>query len=126
MVDSERLTRAGAIVDAALDRKAEDIVVLDMRELSSFADTFIIATGNSDRHVRSIADSIAEAMAKRGEKPLGVEGYEEGRWVLLDFDEVIVHVFQDEVRKHYDLERLWSDAPQIDAGGNAAQAAVPR
>lgn len=126
MVDSERLNRATAIVDAALDRKAEDIVVLDMRELSSFAETFIIATGNSDRHVRSIADSVTEAMAKRGEKPLGVEGYEEGRWILIDLDDVIVHVFQDEVRKHYDLERLWSDAPHMDVHGSAVRAAVPR
>ena len=126
MGNSELLTRASAIVDAALDRKAEDIVVLDLQKLSAFADTFIIATGSSDRNVRSIADAIAEAMAKRGEKPLGVEGYDEGRWVLLDLDDIIVHVFQHEVRSHYDLERLWSDAPEIDLGGVDARAAVPQ
>jgi ribosome-associated protein len=126
MVDSERLSRVAAIVAAALDRKAEDIVALDMQKLSSFADTFIIATGSSDRNVRSIADAIAEAMGRRGEKPLGVEGYEGGRWVLIDFDDIIVHLFLAEVRKHYDLERLWSDAPEIDLDSGAARAALPR
>jgi ribosome-associated protein len=126
MGDSELTSRASAIVDAALDRKAEDIVVLDMRQLSSFADTFIIATGTSDRNVRSIADAISEAVTARGVKPLGVEGYEEGRWVLLDLDDIIVHVFQREVREQYDLERLWSDAPEIDLGRGPARAAVPR
>jgi len=126
MVDSERLSRVAAIVAAALDRKAEDIVALDMQKLSSFADTFIIATGSSDRNVRSIADAITEAMGKRGEKRLGVEGYEGGRWVLIDFDDIIVHLFLAEVRKHYDLERLWSDAPEIDLDSGAARAALPR
>jgi ribosome-associated protein len=126
MGDSEPLDRAAAIVAAALDRKAEDIVALDLRKLSSFADAFIIATGSSDRNVRSIADAVTEAMGKRGEKPLGVEGYEEGRWVLIDLDDIIVHVFQAEVRKQYDLERLWSDAPEIDLGSSAVRAAVPR
>ena len=108
MSGSERLTKAALIAEAALDRKAEDIVALDVRAVTSFADTFVIATGTSDRNVRSIADSIAEAMTKRGEKPLGIEGYEEGRWVLID------------------LERLWSDAPQLDVGDGAGPAAVQK
>jgi len=113
---NDRLMKAAALVEAALDRKAEDVIALDVRELTSFTDTFIIASGTSDRNVRSIADSITEAMAKRGNKPLGVEGYGEGRWVLIDLDDVIVHVFQGAVRQEYDLERLWSDAREIDVG----------
>ena len=124
MNENEHLSKVGAVTEAALDRKAEDIVALDVRELTPFADTFIIATGTSDRHARSIADSITEAMAKRGEKPLGTEGHEEGRWVLIDLDDVIVHVFQDEVRRKYDLERLWSDAPALDVTGGAVWTAT--
>ncbi len=124
MSENEHLTKVAAVAEAALDRKAEDVVALDVRKLTPFADTFIIATGTSDRHARSIADAITEAMAKRGEKPLGTEGHEEGRWVLIDLDDVIVHVFQDEVRRKYDLERLWSDAPALDVAGGAAWTAA--
>jgi ribosome-associated protein len=105
------------IAEAALDRKAENLVALDMRTVTPFTDVFLVATGNSDRHVRSIADAIQQAMTVLGEKPLGVEGYEDGRWVLLDLGDVIVHVFQAEVREHYDLERLWSEARQIPIAG---------
>ena len=124
MNENEHLTKVAAVAEAALDRKAEDVVALDVRKLTPFADTFIIATGTSDRHARSIADAIIEAMAKRGEKPLGTEGHEEGRWVLIDLDDVIVHVFQDDVRRKYDLERLWSDAPALDVAGGAAWTAA--
>jgi ribosome-associated protein len=124
MSENENLTKMAAVTEAALDRKAEDLVALDVRKLTSFTDTFIIVTGTSDRHARSVADSITEAMAKRGEKPLGMEGYDEGRWVLIDLDDVIVHVFQDEVRRNYDLERLWSDAPALDVAREAARTAA--
>jgi len=124
MNENEHLAKVAAVNEAALDRKAQDIVALDVRELTPFADTFFIATGTSDRHARAIADSISEAMAKRGEKPLGTEGYEEGRWVLIDLDDVIVHVFQEEVRRKYDLERLWSDAPALDVAGAAGRTAT--
>ncbi len=123
MNDAERLARAGLVVEAALDRKAEDVVALDAREVASFADSFVLATGTSDRHVRAIADSIVEAVARRGEKPLGTEGYDEGRWILIDLGDVIVHVFQREVREHYDLERLWSDAPELELGELGAASA---
>jgi ribosome-associated protein len=105
------------IAEAALDRKAENLVALDMRTVTPFADVFLIATGNSNRHVRSIADAIQQAMLALGEKPLGVEGYQDGRWVLLDLGDVIVHIFQAEVREHYDLERLWSEAQPIPIAG---------
>ena len=80
----DRLSKASVVAEAALDRKAEDLVALDVREVVSFADTFILATGNSDRHARAIADSVEAAVTARGEALLGVEGYEEGRWVLID------------------------------------------
>jgi ribosome-associated protein len=119
---AERLERANWVAEAALDKKAADLVALDVSELTSYADTFVIATGTSDRHARAIADAIREASIVRGEKPLGVEGYEEGRWVLIDLGDVIVHVFQAEVRAAYDLERLWSDAQSIDLSAHAATA----
>lgn len=121
----ERLDKARLIVEAALERKAEEVVALDVREAVSFADTFVIATGTSDRHVRSIVDGIEEALRERGEKPIGIEGEDEGRWVLIDADDAIVHVFLRDVRQHYDLERLWSEAPKLTfvGGGTAKEAA---
>jgi ribosome-associated protein len=124
MSENGHLTKLAAATGAALDRKAEDVVALDVSKLTSFADTFIIVTGTSDRHARSIADAITEAMAKRGEKPLGMEGHDEGRWVLIDLGDLIVHVFQLEVRREYDLERLWSDAPALDVAGGEARTAA--
>jgi ribosome-associated protein len=108
-----RLARASRVAEAALDRKALDLVALDVSELTSYADTFIIATATSDRHARAIADAIREAESAGGGRALGVEGYDEARWVLIDLGDVIVHVFQEEVRSAYDLERLWSDAQSL-------------
>jgi ribosome-associated protein len=119
---AERLERANWVVEAALDRKALQLVALDVSDLTSYADTLVLATATSDRHARAIADSIQEASAARGERPLGVEGYEEARWVLIDLGDVIVHVFQAEVRAAYDLERLWSDAPPLAVSALAATA----
>jgi ribosome-associated protein len=104
------------LAEAAAEMKALDLVALDVHALTSFADAFLIATGTSDRHVRSVADAVLEASEGTGRHPLGVEGYDEGRWVLIDLNEVVVHIFQEEVREYYDLERLWSDAPAIEVG----------
>jgi ribosome-associated protein len=115
---------ARALAEAALDRKAERVVVLDVSGLTSFTEAFVIASGTSDRHVRAVADAVVERAAALGREPLGVEGLEGGEWVLIDLDEVIVHVFQGEKREHYDLERLWADAPATwleAAPGGAAQ-----
>jgi len=116
MSDLSSLGKAKIAAEAALDRKASDPLAIDVHELVSFADVFVILTGRSDRQVRAIADAVAKALSLRGEKPLGVEGLAEGRWVLIDLSDVIVHVFQEDVRSHYDLERLWSDAPKLDLG----------
>jgi ribosome-associated protein len=110
---AERIARANRVAEAALDRKAVDLVALDVSKLTSYADTFIIATATSDRHARAIADAIREAEVAGGSHPLGIEGYDEARWVLIDLGDVIVHVFLAEVREAYDLERLWSDAQPI-------------
>ena len=110
--------KAMRIVEAALALKAERPVVLDMRKLTSYADTFIILSGRSDRQVRSIADAVIQALRSDGEQPLGVEGLNEGNWVLIDCNDAIVHVFDPETREKYDLERLWRDAPRLDLGGN--------
>ncbi len=111
------------LANAALERMAEDVIALDVRGLTSLADTFLIASGTSDRHVRAIADAVLDAARAAGIRTLGVEGYAEGRWVLLDLGDAIFHVFHADVRGHYDLERLWTDAPQleIEPAGHAAQ-----
>ena len=113
MTGLTRLAKLRAALDAAEGKGAEDALALDVRDVVSFADTFLIVTGRSDRHVQAIADAVQEALAGRGEQALGVEGQTEGRWVLLDFGDLIVHVFQREVREAYALERLWSDASVI-------------
>jgi len=110
----DALTKTHLIVEAALERKAERPVALDVRDVSSFADAFVILTGRSDRQVRAIADHIARMLTEAGERPLGIEGTEEGRWVLMDCNDVVVHVFDPDTREDYDLERLWSDASPIE------------
>jgi len=111
---SADLADVHAICEAAYDRKADNVVALDLSTISSIADTFVLATGTSDRHVKAIADSVRQATQRLGIRPLGTEGYEEARWILIDFGQTIVHIFQQETREHYDLERLWSDAPQLE------------
>ena len=115
-MQSTALERSRGIAEAALDRKAKDVLALDVRGLTSFADSFVLASGSSDRQVRAIADAILEATRASGDAPLGVEGYDEGRWVLIDLNDVVVHVFLEEVREHYDLERLWGDAAIVEFG----------
>ena len=99
--------------EAASDKKGRDIRVLDLREMGAFTDFFVIASGTSDRHVRAVADSVLEALRERGERPLGSEGERVGRWILLDLEDVVVHVFQPDVREFYDLERLWGEAEPV-------------
>ena len=101
------------IKDFLEDKKAEKIVILDLREISSVTDTMIVASGHSDRHVQAVSESLLQEMKKHGFFPLGSEGLQGGRWALLDYGEIVVHVFYDEVRQHYDLEGVWRDAPVI-------------
>lgn len=112
--------RARRLAEVALDRNAEDVVALAVGELTSFADAFVIATAGSDRQARAVADAVVESAKSTGETMLGVEGYEDGRWILIDGGDVVVHVFVRDAREHYDLERLWSDAPRIALPESAA------
>ena len=109
-------SRARALrgVNAALEKKAKDLVILSVKEISAFADYFIICSGTSDRQVRAIAAAIQENLKTADILPLGVEGEAAGQWVLMDYDDVIIHIFLDPVRTFYDLERLWSEAPRMD------------
>jgi ribosome-associated protein len=109
-VTSKKLTEK--ITLAAQDVKAEDIAVLDLRKLVDFTDFFIVASGRSDRQVKAIADRIIENLGKEKIKPIGIEGYEIGHWILLDFGAVVAHIFYTETREFYALEKLWSDAPK--------------
>lgn len=117
---TEAMQAARQYAEAALERKAGDVVVLDVSGLTSFTDAFVIAAGTSDRHVKAVADAVVERAAGAGRKPLGVEGYEGGEWVLIDLDDVIVHVFREEKREQFDLERLWGDAPLLAFGSGDA------
>jgi ribosome-associated protein len=96
------------VVDVLEDLKATDIVVLDVRDKTSIADYFVIASGTSDRHVKSSAEAVAFQSKLAGEPPLGVEGLNEGEWALVDLNGVVVHVMQPKVRDFYQLEKLWA------------------
>ena len=100
-------------IEAASEKKALNLIVLDVRELTSIADVFIICSGRSNRQVNAIADSIVAKLKKHKIKPLSVEGTREGHWVLLDYGHVIIHVFYEPVREFFDLEGLWADARRI-------------
>ncbi len=97
-----------------MDHKAIDLAILEVKNLSSFTDYFVISSGNSDRQVQAIASHIEEKLGKQGLHPLGIEGKREGRWVLLDYGDVVIHIFYHPIRDFYDLERLWSDAPRVE------------
>jgi ribosome-associated protein len=98
--------------ELALERKAQDVVALDLRGISSATDFFVVATGTSDMQVRAVAEHIVEELKKEGERPDHVEGMDGGRWVLLDYVDFVVHVFHPEARDFYQLETLWGDAPR--------------
>ncbi len=104
---------AEVVVDAASDKKAEDILVLNVSEVTTIADLFVICSGRSERQVQAIADGVVEKAKAAGRRPFGVEGYDAGRWVLIDLGDVIVHAFVPEEREKYRLERLWGDAPVV-------------
>jgi len=101
-------------VEAALGKKAINIVILDVRGITSIADVFIICSGRSNRQVAAIAEFIQIELKKHGIKPISVEGKKEGHWVLLDYGHVVMHIFYEPVREFYDLEGLWIDAKRIE------------
>lgn len=117
----DRKERLLLCINASLKRKAKNLTILNLKELSSFADYFIICSGTSDRQVQAIAASIHENLKEYGIVPLGIEGESLGKWVLMDYEDVIIHVFYEPIREFYDIERLWPDAPRMDVGDDVAE-----
>jgi ribosome-associated protein len=107
------LQKTLAIVEAALDKKAYDLVVLQAEHLSSIADYFVIATGRSDVQVQSISRGVEERMEQDGTRPLSIEGFNHGYWVVLDYNDVVVHLFYEPIRDLYRLETNWTDAQKV-------------
>ncbi|MCC7417473.1 MAG: ribosome silencing factor [Acidobacteria bacterium] len=121
MVRTEKLrarqrlpSQIDAAVRAAEGKKATDLVVLDLRKAAGFTDYFVIGSGANPRQIRAIADAVMEALAEAGVKPAHVEGYQRAEWILLDYFDFIVHVFVQETRAFYGLERLWGSAERIE------------
>ena len=112
-VDEDALTLARRIVDLAADKKASDIVLLEIRELTTLADYFVICSGQSERQLGAIVDGIVEGLRDEGTRPIGREGSANAHWLLIDFGAVIVHVMAPPERDFYQLERLWADAPLL-------------
>ena len=107
------LELARLCASSALDAKAEDLVILDVRGLASFTDYFVIMSGRSSRHVQGLAETLEAAMRSKRISTAKAEGIKDGMWVLLDFGDVVVHIFYHEQRSFYDLEGLWHDAPRV-------------
>ncbi len=108
--------RALLVAQAGLDKKAEDVLVLDVRGLTSYADYFVLMTAESERQAGAIADHVDERLKAEGAQKVGVEGYESGRWILVDYGDVVAHVLSRDARGFYDLEGLWADAPRVKVG----------
>lgn len=100
-------------VEAILGKKALDLIVLDVSTLTSVADVFMICSGRSSRQVNAIAEHIQTTLKQQGIRPLSIEGKKDGHWVLMDYGHIVIHVFFDDVRRFYDLEGLWADAPRV-------------
>ena len=106
-----------AAARAASDKKARDILVLDMREVFPLTDYFVICSGGTDRQVGAIQEAVEERLRELGVKPVRREGEQHKKWVLLDYLDFVVHIFRQEEREYYEIERLWKDAPLVDWGG---------
>jgi len=111
MMEARKLAELCA--SKCLEKKGENVVILDLESRSSVADFFVVCSGFSDRQVAAIAETVADDLSKQGVKPLSKEGMHDGRWALIDFGPVIVHIFRDQMRDFYSLESLWGDAPRI-------------
>jgi len=107
-------------INATLQKKAKDIVVLNVKKISSFTDYMLVCSGATDRQVQAISSAIQEYLKKAGIKPLGVEGEDNAQWVLLDYDDVVISIFQENIRSFYDIENLW-DAPVMRVDENKTQ-----
>lgn len=111
MEESRKMTEL--VIDALEEKKAEDITILDISEISVLADYFVIANGNNRNQVQAMADSVEEALGRAGYEPKQIEGYQTANWILMDYKDVIIHVFSKEDRGFYDLERIWRDGKPV-------------
>lgn len=121
VVGLDSKNKAIKIARLCLDKKAEDVVVLEMKELTTFTDYFVICSGESVTQVRAIAEHVEETLAKSKAKrllPFSVQGLSHSHWVLMDYSDVIVHIFEKNTRQYYMLEKLWLDAPRLRIGNN--------
>jgi len=118
--EADSLSVVKRVVSACEEVKGKDLSVLDVRSLSDFADFFVIVSGRSDRQVQGITNRVIEELLRSGARPLSVEGYEDGQWVLVDCGDVVVHVFYEENREFYDLESLWMRAKRVSVLGEVA------
>ena len=98
---------------AAESKKAVNLTVLDLRDITSFTDFFVICTGNNPKQIQTIADEVAQKLKDEGERAISIEGYENAEWVLMDYGDMIVHIFSEQARAYYELERLWRDAKNV-------------
>jgi len=112
LIEPEDLVKIAA--NAASEKKATDLVLLDLRKIVSFTEFFLICTGASTRQVQAISNAIEETLRKGGKRPFHIEGYSSAEWILLDYGDFIVHIFSPASRRFYDLERLWRDAPRVE------------
>ena len=113
-MDTDSRTKSLVCLNAVTEKKAIDPILLEMKGIASFTDYFLICSGKSDRQVLAIAEEIERVLEREGIRPLGQEGRSEGKWVLMDYEDVVVHIFLGPLREFYDLEGLWIDAPRID------------
>lgn len=110
-IDSELLARRCA--ELAANKKAEDIVAIDLRGISSFTDFFLLCSGTSEPHLKAIAGELQDELKKEGVKPMAVDGYPLSQWIVADYSDVVVHIFHRDKRAFYSLEELWGDAPRL-------------
>jgi ribosome-associated protein len=106
--------RIRSALQAAGDKKALDLTVLDLHDIASFTDFFVIATGTNRRQVQAISDEVVEQLKRKGTRAARVEGFQTAEWILIDYGDFVVHIFEDKARRFYDLERLWREAKRID------------
>ncbi|WP_340138016.1 ribosome silencing factor [Dissulfurispira thermophila] len=98
---------------AAIDKKAKDTVILELKDITIIADYFVVCSGESTTQVRAIVENVEKKLKEHRQKPMGIEGLNTARWVLMDYGDVIIHVFEEETRAYYELEKFWLDAPRI-------------
>jgi ribosome-associated protein len=110
---------------AAASKKAQNIRVLDLREITSFADRFVICHGTNPRQIQAISDAVGENLVNIGERPLSIEGYENAEWILMDYGDFLVHIFSEKAREYYDLERLWRHAKDVQVPEAAGREPTP-